>query len=225
MAVAEDYTAPLRSYVAALFGGEDAVLRGIREATVAGGLPQIEVGVDEGRFLMAAARAAGARRALEIGTLAGYSATWIARGLVPGGRLITLEANPRHAALARQLLSGAGLGGVVDVRLGAALDTLANLRAEGPFDFFFIDADKESYPAYLDACLALARPGAVITAHNVFLGGEIVAPGDARVEAVRAFNTRLATDPRLTATILPLRDGLSYAVVGDPAAVGGSGTP
>jgi predicted O-methyltransferase YrrM len=219
MAVAEIYTPELRDYVAQLYRGRDDGLAEVLEAQEAAGLPSIEVGADEGRFLGVVAAAVGARRALEIGTLAGYSGIWIARALPPGGRLISLELEADRAELARRNFERAGVGEKVTVLTGRALDVLPTLADAEPFDFTFIDADKDAYPAYLDWAVRLSRPGAAILAHNVFYSGEVAeTDGSAAAQAVRAFNDRLATDPRLISTLVPLRDGMSFAVVrGDPS--------
>ena len=203
---------PIVAYVDSLFGDEDEALTGILARMRTEDLPLISIGAPEGRFLKLMAQMVGASRALEIGTLAGYSGLWIVRGLQPGGRLITLESNPRHAQIARSEFERAGEAGRVEVREGSAIDVLPTLEAEEPFDLVFIDADKERYPAYLDWAIRLTRPGAVILAHNAYLDGSIVADdGSERVAAVRAFNHRLATDPSLASTIVPLRDGMSLS--------------
>lgn len=144
----------------------------------------------------------GARRILEIGTLGGYSTIWLARGLAAGGKLITLEADPKHAAVASSNIARAGLADAVEVRVGKALDTLPQL--EGPFDLIFIDADKVSYPEYLQWSVRLSRPGTVIVADNVVRKGAIVDAdsSDRNVLGVRRFNEILAAEPRLTATTI-----------------------
>jgi predicted O-methyltransferase YrrM len=214
MGVAETYTPELRGYVRELFHDEDSILALIRDQTRAEGMPSIEVGQDEGRFLSVMAEAVGARRALEIGTLAGYSAVWIARALPSGGRLVTLEREPRHAEVARKLLERAGLADRVEVVVGDAASVLPTLAGSEPFDLVFIDADKAGYPDYLDWAIRLGRRGTAILAHNVFLGGDVVtADGSPEAERVREFNRRLADDPRLAATLVPLRDGMSLAIV------------
>jgi len=211
----EGYNPDVQSYVRDLFAAEDDILRGIGPAAAAAGLPPISIGPEEGRFLQVVAAAIGARRALEIGTLAGYSGVWIARALGPEGKLITLDNNARHAEVAARTFERAGLAGRVEVRVGGALDLLPALAGEPPFDLVFVDADKESYPAYLDWSLKLTRPGAAILAHNVYLHGDIVVPdGTARVAGMREFNRRLAEDPRLQSTLVPLRDGMALAIVG-----------
>lgn len=214
-------------YLTDMFGLEDDVLRHVLEATERAGLPQIQVSAALGKLLHVQARAMRARRILEVGTLAGYSTIWLARALPAGGRLITLELDPRHADVARANLRFAGLDEVVEVRVGPALDSLAALAKEGvePFDMVFIDADKERYPDYLEASIGLSHPGTLIVADNVVRQGQIVEPdnGDTRVQGIRRFNEQLAADPRLTATIVQTvgakgYDGLAIAVVlGDGA--------
>jgi predicted O-methyltransferase YrrM len=203
-----------------LFGLDDDVLRAAVEA--AAGMPQIQVSAMLGRFLNVQARAIGARRILEIGTLAGYSSIWLARALPPDGRLVTLELEPRHAEVARANLARAGLGALAEVRVGPAVESLAALAAEAvePFDMVFIDADKESYPDYLEWSLRLARPGTLIVADNVVRGGAIIEAdhADTRVQAIRRFNEMLADDARVAATILQTvgtkgYDGIAMALV------------
>lgn len=201
---------------------EDDALRAALEATVAAGLPQIQVSAVLGRFLQLQARAIGARRILEIGTLAGYSTIWLARALPAGGSLVTLELDPRHAEVARSNLAGAGLDGIAEVRVGPALDSLAALVSEGaePFDMVFIDADKETYPDYLDWSIRLAHPGSLIVADNVVRGGQIVdaSSPDSRVQGIRRFNEKLAGDRRVLAGIVQTvgakgYDGMALALV------------
>jgi predicted O-methyltransferase YrrM len=179
------------------------------------GLPRHEVSPLQGALLELLARAIGARRILEIGTLAGYSTIWLARALPPDGRLVTLEVDPGYAAVARENL--AGLAGV-DVVTGPALETLP--RLDGPFDLVFIDADKRSNPEYLRHALRLARPGTLIVADNVIRGGAIVDPEDPgeSVQGVRAFFDALAAEPRVRATAIQTvgskgYDGFALALV------------
>jgi predicted O-methyltransferase YrrM len=165
----------------------------------AAGLPMISVAPNQGKLLQMLAETAGARRILEIGTLAGYSAIWLARALPPDGQLITLEYEPRHAEVARRNIERAGFSDRVEVKVGAALETLPHL--DGPFDFIFIDADKPSYPDYFQCALKLSRPGTVIVADNVVRGGAVAsAKGDASARAVRRMNEMIAAEPRVTAT-------------------------
>jgi predicted O-methyltransferase YrrM len=205
-----------------LFELDDDALRAALAATVAAGMPQIQVSATLGRFLNIQARAIGARRILEIGTLAGYSSIWLARALPVDGRLVTLEVEPRHAEVARANLDRAGLAALVEIRVGPAAGSLAALVADGaePFDMVFIDADKEGYPDYLEWSLRLSRPGTLIVADNVVRGGAIIdaASSDGRVQGIRRFNEALARDPRVAATILQTvgskgYDGIAFAVV------------
>jgi predicted O-methyltransferase YrrM len=176
----------------------------------------------QGQLLQVLARGLGARRILEIGTLGGYSTIWLARALPPGGRLISLEAEARHAEVARANLALAGLAAVAEVRLGRAQDTLPQLHAagEGPFDLIFIDADKPGYPGYLDWSVRLSRPGSMIVADNVVRNGAVADPAspDADVQGVRRFIERLAAEPRVSATVIQTvgrkgYDGFALAVV------------
>jgi predicted O-methyltransferase YrrM len=200
-----------------LLAPDDDVLTAAVRASDAAGLPAIAVSSNQGKLLMLLARAIGARRALEIGTLGGYSAIWLARGLAPGGRLVTLEFDPHHADVARANLERARLSDVVEVRVGPALDTLPTLEGEEPFDIVFIDAEKSEYPQYLGWAVRLTRPGAVIVADNVVRDGRIVDGDDERSAAVRAFLEALGADERLDATALQTVgargwDGFSLAV-------------
>jgi len=196
----------------------DAALAANRDA----GLPTIDVTPLQGKFLELLVRISGARRVLEIGTLGGYSTIWMARAIPPGGSVVTLELEPRHAEIARTNLERAGVLGRVEIRIGSAVDSLQALidnRAE-PFDFIFIDADKTGYPEYLDYSLKLSRPGTVIVADNVVREGAVVeaAHPDPNVQGVRRFAEKLAAEPRLSATMLQTvsvkkHDGLILAVV------------
>jgi len=201
----EQWTAVDR-YLTGLFVPPDSALNAALEASAAAGLPAINVSPNQGKLLLLLAQAQGARRVLEIGTLGGYSTIWLARALPADGRLITLEADPKHAEVARANIARAGLAGVVDLRLGRALDTLPQLAAEGrgPFDLIFIDADKPSYPDYLTWGLKLSRRGSLIIADNVVRKGAVIdaASGDADVQGVRRFNELLAAEPRVSATAI-----------------------
>lgn len=207
------YNDRLSQYITELFAPADDAMRRAWEDTPKKGLPAISVKPEEGRFLQVLVRACGATKALEIGTLGGYSAIWIARGLAPGGKLITLEHEAKHAAVAREHIAAAGLADQVQVRVGNAHDTLPSLTGEGPFDFVFIDAEKPGYGAYFDWALANTRLGGVIAAHNAFRNGQIVNQDrDADNEAMRAFNQRVAGEPRVLSTIYPAGDGTLVAV-------------
>lgn len=209
-------------YLNDLFIPFDPVLDATLASSEAAGLPSISVSPNEGKLLMLLAQLHGARTILEIGTLGGYSTIWLARALPPGGSLITLEAIPKHVEVARANIVRAGLGMIVEVRVGPALDTLPLLAAEArdPFDLIFIDADKQSYPEYLTWALKLSRRGTLIIADNVIRDGEVLdaASGDPRVEGARRFNQQLASEPRLKATVIQTvgrkrYDGIAIAIV------------
>jgi predicted O-methyltransferase YrrM/quinol monooxygenase YgiN len=191
-------------YLEDLFTPPDPVLRATLDSITAAGLPQIQVSATQGKLLQVIARSMGARRILEIGTLAGYSAIWLATALPSDGRLITIELDPKHADVARANLSRAGLADRVDVRVGRAIDILPQLAAEGagPFDLTFIDADKAGYTGYLDWAIRLSRRGGLIIADNVIRDGAVTGAdtGDEMVDGVRRFNAALAADPRVSAT-------------------------
>jgi predicted O-methyltransferase YrrM len=207
-------------YIAATLLPPDPVLDAALAANAAAGLPAIDVAPAEGRFLHILARMVGARRILEIGTLGGYSTIWLARALPEGGQLVTLEADPAHAAVARGNIERAGLADVVDLRLGRALDTLPALADEAPFDLVFIDADKPSNPDYLAWALRLARPGTVIVCDNVVREGRVADAGSVEpaILGTRRLFEMLAAEPRLTATALQTLgskgwDGFAFATV------------
>jgi predicted O-methyltransferase YrrM len=191
-------------YIADHLVGDDVALTAALEASEAAGLPPINVAPNQGKLLMLLAQMIGARRILEIGTLAGYSTIWLARGLIPGGRLITLELDPRSAEVARTNLARAGLGGSVEVRVGRALDTLPGLTAEAPFDLIFIDADKPSTPAYFEWAIKLSRPGSLIVVDNVVREGAILDADsdDPHVQGIRRFYELAGVDPRVSGTAL-----------------------
>jgi predicted O-methyltransferase YrrM len=165
----------------------------------AAGLPPINVAPNQGKMLQILAQMTGARRILEIGTLAGYSTIWLARALPPDGELVTLEYEPRHAEVAARNIARAGLSDRVEIRVGAALETLPALR--GPFDFAFIDADKANNPAYFDWALKLSRPGSVIVVDNVVRDGLVTRRlEDLNVQGIRRMNALIAAEPRVAAT-------------------------
>jgi len=193
-------------YLAAQLGAGDPILDACLEANTAAGLPGIDVSPLQGKFLSLLAQIQGARRILEIGTLGGYSTICLARALPADGRLITLELNPTHAAVARSNISHAGLADRVEVIEGPALESLIRLQEEnrGPFDFIFIDADKPGYPAYLTESLRLARPGTVIVGDNVVRQGQVADPAsaDANVRGAQAFIESAGANDRLRVTVL-----------------------
>ncbi len=206
-------------YVENLFAPQDAALEAALRESQRAGLPEIQVSPNEGKLLQVLAELVGARRILEIGTLGGYSAINLARGMAEEGTLISLEIDERHARVARNNIEHAGLARKVEIRVGDAGELLAELAAggEGPFDLVFIDADKEGYPEYLEWSLRLSRPGSLILADNTIRGGSVLDPRDESARATRDFNEKLANDPRLSAIVLPLIrervDGLAIARV------------
>lgn len=184
----------------------DGVLDAVIEASAAAGLPAIQVTANQGKLLHMLAGIQGARRILEIGTLGGYSTVWLARAMPQGGRLITLESDPKHAEVAKANIARAGLGERVELRMGRALETLPRIAAEGagPFDLVFIDADKQSIPEYFTWALKLGRRGSVIVVDNVVRDGAVIDAGstDAAVQGVRRLIDLIAREPRVTATVL-----------------------
>lgn len=202
----QDQWTAVDRYIENLFVPSDPILDAALEASAAAGLPAHNVSPSQGKLLMLLALVQRARTILEIGTLAGYSTIWLARALPADGYLITLEANPVCAEVARSNIARAGLAAVVDVRLGRASDTLPLLAAEGrgPFDLIFIDADKRSNPDYLAWALKLSRPGSLIIADNVVREGTVLdaASNDPSVQGIRRFNELVAADPRLSATTI-----------------------
>ncbi|HKG90924.1 MAG TPA: O-methyltransferase [Gemmatimonadaceae bacterium] len=192
------------AYFDATLAPPDDALRLALERSAEAGLPAISVTPTQGKLLHVLARVRGARAILEIGTLGGYSTIWLARALPPGGRLVTLESEPKHAEVARANVALAGLGDVVELRLGRALDTLPRLAAEATsaFDLVFIDADKPNIPEYFDWSIRLARPGGLIIVDNVVRDGAVAdaESTDASVQGVRRLVDRLAAEPRVIAT-------------------------
>lgn len=217
----QDWTAVDR-YFADRLAPSDGVLDGVLAANAAAGLPPHDVSPLQGRFLELLIRLTHATRVLEIGTLGGYSTIWMARALSEGGRIITLEADENHAAVARANFVRAGLSDRIDLRAGPALSTLPLLESEEqePFDLVFIDADKPSNPDYLAWALKLTRPGSLIIGDNVVRDGAVIDEGsaDARVQGVRRFTDIIAEEPRLVATALQTVgskgwDGFAMALV------------
>lgn len=202
--MSEELWTAVEEYVDGLLIPADAVLEAARKACEDAELPTIAVTASQGRLLHLLAKMQGARRILEIGTLGGYSAIWMARALPADGRLVTLEFEQKHYEVARANIARAGLSDRVDQRLGAALDSLPKLEAEGagPFDFVFIDADKENCAPYFEWALRLSRRGAVIVVDNVIREGEVADAGstDPMVQGIRRLNVAVAAEPRVTAT-------------------------
>lgn len=205
---------PTGDYIASLFAREDAVLMSLREQADRSGLPPIAISPDEGRLLQVLLRAIGAKRVLEVGTLGGYSAIWMARALPADGILLSIDIDADHAAFATRFIARAGLESVVTVRVGRALDVLPSLDGE-QFDAIFLDADKEPLPTYLDWALRLVRPGGMIIADNVLWGGKVLDASidDDATRAVREFNRRFAEDPRITGIVVPTHDGVAVGIV------------
>ena len=212
-------------YLAETLVGADPALDAALADSVAAGLPAINVTPHQGKLLHLLVRAQGAKSILEVGTLGGYSTIWLARALPSGGRLVTLESEPKHVAVAQANLARAGVADVVDLRLGRALDTLPKIAAEGrgPFDFIFIDADKPSNPEYFTWALRLARRGSLIVVDNVIRDGAVVDAHstDPSVQGVRRLHELIAAEPRVSGTAIQTvgakgYDGFTVAlVVGD----------
>jgi len=209
-------------YLADTIVKPDAALDAVLDASDAAGLPAINVSPSQGKFLQMLARLVNARAVLEIGTLGGYSTIWLARALKPGGRLISLEADARHAQLARANIAGAGLSDIVDVRVGPALETLPTIAAENiaPFDLAFIDADKPNTHHYFSWALKLSRVGSIVVVDNVIRKGEVANPRttDPAVQGMQRFFEMAAAEPRVDATAIQTvsskgYDGFSIVVV------------
>ncbi len=209
-------------YFADRLAPSDDILESVLAANAAAGLPPHDVSPLQGRLLELLVRLTRASRILEIGTLGGYSTIWMVRALSDGGRIVTLEADERHAAVARGNFERAGLSDRIDLRVGPALSTLPAFEGEklGPFDLVFIDADKPSNPAYLAWALKLTRPGSLIVGDNVVRDGAVIdaQSADPRVQGVRRFTDMIAEEPRLVATALQTVgskgwDGFAMALV------------
>jgi predicted O-methyltransferase YrrM len=201
-----------------LVGDDPALSAALRDSDAAG-LPHIAVSFQQGKFLSLLAGAIQARRILEIGTLGGFSTIWLARGAGPQGRVVTLEYEPKHAEVARANLERAGVGDRVEIKVGAALDTLPTVT-DGPFDLVFIDADKDNYVAYLEWAIRLAHPGAIILADNVIRDGRVLTATseDAAAYAVQQTLRMMGEDPRLDAAAIQTVgakhwDGFAFATV------------
>lgn len=208
-------------YVEHLFAPLDPVLERNLDTARASGLPDINVSAAQGKLLYMLTRIAGARRVLEVGTLGGFSTTWLARALPSGGRVVTLEVDPAHAAVAKRNLEGAAPGVTIDVRVGDASKSLQEMvaHAESPFDVAFIDADKPRYVEYLGLVLQLSRPGTMILADNVIRHGLVMTDtsDDENARGARAYNAAIASHPRLESIVLPILrgnvDGLAISIV------------
>jgi predicted O-methyltransferase YrrM len=212
--MSQDQWTMVDQYLADLLLPADPVLDAALTDSAAHGLPAINVSPPQGKFLHLLARIHGARNILEIGTLGGYSTIWLARALPPGGRLITLEFDPKHAEVAKANLDRAGLTGVVELRLGQAIETLPQLAAEGrgPFDLIFIDADKPNTAAYFAWAIKLSRPGSVIIVDNAIRKGAVAdsSSTDPNVLGMRRFLEAMAAEPRVTGTAIQTVGGKGY---------------
>jgi predicted O-methyltransferase YrrM len=222
MESAQDKWAAVDRYLNDLLLPADAVLEAALRSSDAAGLPSINVTPNQGKLLHLLARMGGARRILEVGTLGGYSTIWLARALLPGGRVVTLELEETHAQVARSNFDRASLSDVIEVRVGPAIATLHELVAARvePFDFVFIDADKPSIADYFDLALQLTRVGSVIVVDNVIRNGAVIDANsaDPSVQGVRRFNAKLAFERRVSATTLQTvgskgYDGFTLALV------------
>jgi caffeoyl-CoA O-methyltransferase len=202
----------VHDYVVAHGTPPDAIQRALIEETRAlGALSAMQIAPEQGAFMTLLARAIGARRAIEIGTFTGYSALCLARGLPEDGEIVCCDVNADWTAIGRPYWEKAGVAHKIDLRIGPALETLGSLPAAPPFDLAFIDADKPSYPDYFEAILARLRPGGVILVDNVLWMGRVADPevDDDQTRAIRAFNDRVAADPRVDCVMLPIADGLT----------------
>jgi predicted O-methyltransferase YrrM len=217
-----DHWTAVDRYLTELLVPHDAALDAALQASIEAGLPPIQVSPPQGKLLHLVAKIQGARTILEIGTLGGYSTIWLARALPAGGRLITLELDPKHAEVARGNFMRAGLAELIELRLGPALDALPRLAAEGcgPFDLIFIDADKAAIPEYFTWSLRLSRVGTIIIADNVVRSGALIdaASKEPSIQGVRRFHEMLAREPRVSATTLQTvgskgYDGFTIALV------------
>lgn len=218
----QEFFESVDQYINDLLVEEDEALIATEISIKEASIPQISISPNQGKFLQILARLCNAKKILEVGTLAGYSTIWLARALPKDGRLITLEFEPRHAIVAERNISRAGLDGIVEIRVGKALDSLPAIEKEGlgPFDMIFIDADKSPYTEYFEWALKLSRKGTLIVADNVIREGKVLDPNstDEMVKGVQRFNTALAKNTAVTATIIQTvgtkeHDGMAIAIV------------
>jgi caffeoyl-CoA O-methyltransferase len=201
-------------YISGLFAPEDELLASLREEADRTGMPPIAISSDEGRLLQVLLTAVRARQVLEVGTLGGYSAIWMARALPPDGHLLSLELEQAHAEFARRYVDRAGLSDRIEIRVGRALDVLPSLDGR-QFDVMFLDADKEPLPTYFEWGLRLVRPGGLIIADNALWGGRVFDQevSDPQTAGVRELNRRMASDSRVLSILVPTHDGVAVAVV------------
>ncbi|MBK9542087.1 MAG: O-methyltransferase [Bacteroidetes bacterium] len=209
-------------YIADLLGAEDEALKATIQSLDKEGMPQFSVSANQGKFLQIMAMTCGAKRILELGTLGGYAAIWMARALPKDGKLITIESDPGHAAVAKDNIQKAGLSDLVEVRIGKAIDVLNKMISYkmSPFDLIFIDADKPPYTEYFEAALKLSRPGTLIICDNVIREGKVLdaKSDDDKVQGVQRFNQMLSKNTAVHATIIQTvgskeHDGMAVAVV------------
>lgn len=200
-------------YLAARTRGDDAFLRELKAAALAAGIPSIWIAPEQASFLQILLRIARVKDVIEVGTLAGYSAIWMARALPPGGKVRTIEVSSKHAAFAREWIAKSDVRGRVEVIEGRGIDVLRTF-ADGSADAAFLDADKVGYADYLEESLRILRPGGMVLVDNAFAFGQVLheRPKDREVPAVQAFNERMARDVRLQSVIVPLGDGLWVGV-------------
>jgi caffeoyl-CoA O-methyltransferase len=210
--LSDELRARFDDYIGELFAPEDDALILIQNEAQRSELPPISVRPADGRLLQLLIHSIGARTAVEIGTLAGYSGTWIARALPDDGRLYTVEMSAKHAQVSRANFERAGVGHKVEIIQGPALEMLAGLSPRGPFDFVFIDADKSSYLGYLRWAVDNLRPGGIVTAHNAYRDGRILEPENDDDVIMRDFLSALASDDRLISLVVPLGDGMAIGL-------------
>jgi caffeoyl-CoA O-methyltransferase len=208
------YDDDLSAYINRLFAQEDDALSTTGARAETAGLPAISIAPEEGAFLKLLTRMSGGRRVVEIGTLGGYSGTWIARGLAKAGKLWTLELEAAHAAVAQDTFERTGVANHIEILVGNAIESLARLIEFGPFDMVFIDADKQSYPTYYEWAVANLRPGGIVAAHNAFRAKGVLDPDnpDQDTQAIRRLTAAVAEDDRVDASIFPAGDGMLVAV-------------
>ncbi len=207
-------TEQLYDYIVETFAPEDDLLKSLPADAEKQGVPLIHISPEQGKFLQVLMRACNAKRVLEVGSLFGYSALWMARVLPADGKLIALELSPLHVKVIRENVRRAGLSDKIEVIEGDARETLKTLQ--GPFDFAFVDAEKMEYIAYYEQVMTLLRPGAIIVADNASGHGDAWNPNadaNGNVPAIRAMNQRMASDPRLTSLLVPISDGMCVGVV------------
>ena len=206
----------MAAYISARAPQPDPVLAALIERTreETGGAATMQVSAYQGAVLTVLTRAVGARRALEVGTFTGYSSTCIARGLADGGSLVCCDVSEEYTAIARDAWSAAGVADLIDLRIAPAIETLATLPTDQPFDLVFIDADKGGYQSYVDAAAPLMRPGGLLLVDNTLWSGRVLedAGDDETTAVIQEFNDRLAADDRFDSVILPISDGMTMAV-------------